>query len=58
MEKKHKKEAKDMATVPEKLKEANAQVDLRIDDIWEQAENNLKRLEEEFRHRKGESNNK
>jgi len=43
-----------MEAIQEKLAEANKKIDLRIDDIWTQAEKNLKQLEEEFYRRKRE----
>jgi hypothetical protein len=46
------KERKKMPTLQERLDEANKKVDVRIDDIWKQAELNLKQAEEEFYRRK------
>lgn len=50
------KEEKDMHTLQERLDIANKKVDLRIDDIWGKAEDNLKKLKEEFyRQKEGDS---
>lgn len=46
------KERKEMPTIQEKLAEANKKVDARIDDIWKQAEENLKIAEAEFNERR------
>ena len=42
-------EGKDMLTLKDRLAEANKKVDSRLDDIWAKAEDNLKKLEEEYK---------
>jgi hypothetical protein len=46
------KEGKKMETVQERLADANNKVNIRLDDIWKQAENNLKQSEIDFYKRK------
>ena len=38
-----------MLTLKDRLAEANKKVDSRLDDIWAKAEDNLKKLEEEYK---------
>mgnify|MGYP006976757092 CR=1 FL=1 len=51
-----KKEDFDMNTLKKRLEIANDNINKILPDIWKQAEENLKKLEEEYHKKKGRKN--
>lgn len=48
------KEEKDMSIIQQRLTEINQKIDLKANDFWAQAEQNLKTLEKNAAKKKGE----